>query len=150
MKQIIYIGLLSVIVSLLACDFEISSNGKLDGNWQLARLDTLAPGTLSTSASVDMRGSGVFWCVQHRLIEIMNVNQRENNVFFRFEKTENTLRLWNPVSDNRTVSDSLVTSPSTLQPFGIQKLDETLLIEEFSSDAMVLRNERLRFHLLKF
>ncbi len=150
MRKIVYIALLTMVAGLLACDFEVSSNGKLDGNWQLTRLDSLTAGKATAKTTADMRGSGIFWCVQHRLLEVMNVNDRLHRFFFRFEKTENTLRLWNPVSDDRQISDSVVTNALTLQPYGIQKLDETFLIEAFSSDEMVLRNEKLRFYFRKF
>lgn len=134
-----------LVVTITSCDFERSNNGKFDGNWQLTQLDTL-----QTSRTADMRGSGIFWCVQHHLLLVRNVYDIEHNIFFRFEKTENTLRLWNPVSDNRAVSDSVVTSSLTLQPYGIQNLDETLIIESFSADNMVLKNEKLRFYFRKF
>jgi len=143
MKNIIII-LLSVIV-LTACELERSNNGKLDGNWKLTELDTLA-----SSTTADMQSSGIFWAVQHHLLEIKNINNIEKNAFFRFEQTDATLRIYNPISDNKAISDSVITSPETLRPFGILHLDETLAIEQLSSSKMTLRNEKYRFHFKKF
>jgi hypothetical protein len=143
MKKLLYLFLTMMIMA--ACDFETSNNGKLDGNWQLAQLDTL-----STGGSADMRASTFYLSVQHHLLEMKILNDHLKNVFFRFEQTETTLRLYNPVSDNKEISDSVVTSPLTLQPFGLQSLDETLAIEQLTSDNLILRNEKFRYHFRKF
>lgn len=144
MKQHI-IGLLLAIAAFSACDIEHSNNGNLDGYWQLTQLDTIA-----TGGSADMKESAIYWAVQHNLLEIKNVNDLLRNVFFRFEQSEATLRIYNPISDNKVISDSVVTSPVTLQPFGIQHLDETLAIEQLTSSHMTLRNELFRFHFRKY
>lgn len=142
MKKLLYLFL---VIIIMACDFETSNNGKLDGNWQLAQLDTL-----STGGSGDMRSSGIYLCVQHHLLEMKSLYDIEKNVFFRFEQTETTLRLYNPVSDNKNISDSVVTSPLTLQPFGLQSLDEMMAIEQLTSDNLTLRNDKFRYHFRKF
>ena len=100
MKKLLYLFLTMIIMA--ACDFETSNNGKLDGNWQLAQLDTL-----STGGSADMRASTFYLSVQHHLLEMKILNDHLKNVFFRFEQTETTLRLYNPVSDNKEISDSV-------------------------------------------
>lgn len=144
MKQHI-IGLLLATIALTACDIERSNNGKLDGYWKLTQLDTLVSGS-----STDMTESTIYWCVQHHLLELKNLNDIEKNVFFRFEHSDATLRIWNPISDNKAISDSVVTSSETLRPFGILHLDETLAIERLTSSRMTLRNEQFRFHFLKY
>lgn len=147
MKKIIYI--LFAMVLMTSCDLDTSDNGDLDGFWQLAQLDSL-----TTSGDVksiqDMRYSGWYWCVQHKLLEIRDCNDVSHNIFFRFEKTSNTLRLYSPISDNRAISDSIVSNPNTLKPLGIQSLDETMTIEQMTSEKMVLNNRVLRFHLRKY
>jgi hypothetical protein len=144
MKKTVFILFLAVAV-LTACDLEHSDNGKLDGNWQLTQLDTL-----STGGSADMKESNIFWSVEHHLLECKNLHNIEQNVFFRFEHGEGTLRLYHPISDNKFISDSIVTSPVTLRVFGIQHLDETFLIEKLTSSHMMLRNELYRFHFRKY
>jgi len=139
------IGLLLAVIALTACDIEHSANGLLDGYWQLTQMDTLASGQ-----SADMTESTIYWAVQHHLLEMKKLNEIERNVFFRFEHSDATLRIYNPISDNKAISDSVVTSPLTLQPFGIQHLDETLAVEQLTSGRMVLRNELFRFHFRKY
>ena len=139
------IGLLLAVIALTACDIEHSANGHLDGYWKLTQMDTLASGQ-----SADMTESSVFWAVQHHLLEIKKLDDIEKNVFFRFEHSDATLRIFNPISDNKAISDSVVTSSLTLQPFGIQHLDETLAVEQLTSGRMVLRNELFRFHFRKY
>jgi len=143
MKKLLYIML--VCFAIAACDFEPSNNGDLDGNWQLHKLDTLA-----TGGRTDMRQSGIYWCVQGRLLEIRGLNVLGPNVLFRFKKEPATLTIYNPVCDNRDVSDSLVTSIETLKPYGVLHLEEVFQIETFNSDDMVLVNDLYRFHLRKY
>lgn len=147
MKKLVYI--LFAMIVLAACDFEVSDNGDLDGFWQLRQLDTLA-----TGAVADMRPSGITWGVQHKLLEIRKNDDIYQCILFRFEKGESTLRIYRPVINlndvDKSLPDSLVTDVKTLEPLGIQQLDETLQIEQFSADEMVLRNDKLRFHLRKY
>ena len=139
------IGLLLAVVALTACDIEHSDNGHLDGYWKLTQMDTLTSGQ-----SADMTESSVFWAVQHHLLEIKKLDDIEKNVFFRFEHSDATLRIYNPISDNKAISDSVVTDPATLRIFGIQHLDETLAVEQLNSSQMVLRNDLYRFHFRKY
>ena len=97
-----------------------------------------------------MHQSGWYWCVQHKLLEIKDFKNTSHNVFFRFERTATSLRLYNPISDNRQISDSIVSNPETLKPLGIQSLDETLQVETLTSENMVLNNRVLRFHFRKY
>ena len=147
MKKIIYF--LLAMVAFTSCDLETSDNGDLDGFWQLSQLDSL---TVSgdVKSSIDMHQSGWYWCVQHKLLEIKDFNNTSHNVFFRFERTATSLRLYNPISDNRQISDSIVSNPETLKPLGIQSLDETLQVEKLTSENMVLNNRVLRFHFRKY
>ncbi|MCK8622849.1 lipocalin-like domain-containing protein [Prevotella sp. E13-27] len=147
MKKIIY--MLFAMVLMTSCDLETSDNGDLDGFWQLAQLDSLTTSG-DVKSTTDMRHSGWYWCVQHKLLEIRDCNDASHNIFFRFEKTSNTLRLYSPISDNRAISDSIVSNPNTLKPLGIQSLDETMTIEQMTSEKMVLNNRVLRFHLRKY
>ena len=140
-----FVLILLAAIAMTACDFETSGNGDLDGFWQLRQLDTL-----STHQTADMRQSGIYWCVQHKLLELFDVNSVRSNIFFRFEKTATQLRLYEPICDNRQISDSIITTTETLLPYGIQHLEEKLLIESFSADEMVLKNEKFRFHFRKY
>ena len=137
--------LLAVIFMLTACDFEVSDNGDLDGYWQLKQQDTLA-----TGGTTDMRNSGYYWAIQVNLLEIRDVQAHQLNVLFRFEHKDSKLRLYNPIADNRNISDSLIASPVTLEPYGLQDIDETFDIIELNSDKMVLENACYRYHFRKY
>lgn len=145
MNRIFIYSLLSVFVMLTACDFEVSNNGDLDGYWQLKQQDTLA-----TGGSTDMRNSGYFWAVQANLLEIRDVQVHQLNILFRFEHKDNKLRLYNPIVDDRIISDSLITTPDILIPYGLQSIDETFSVEELTSDKMVLSNALYRYHFRKY
>jgi hypothetical protein len=143
-KKLLYI-VLTAFVTLAACDFEVSDNGDLEGYWQLQQTDTLA-----TGGTTDMRYSGIYWAVQVHLMELRNVQGNTPNILFRFDHSGNHLRIYNPIADSRQVSDSVISDTSTLRPYGIEHLDETLNVEELSSERMVLTNESYRFHLRKY
>lgn len=143
-RNIIYI-LLFLFSVLTACDFEISDNGDLDGYWQLKQQDTLA-----TGGTTDMRNSGYYWSIQVNLLEIKDVQVHNPNILFRFEHKGNQLRLYNPIANERIVSDSLIANPATLEPYGLQQLDETFTIEQLNGEKMVLTNALYRYHFRKY
>lgn len=143
-KKLVYL-FLSAFLVLTACDFETSDNGDLDGYWQLKQIDTLA-----TNGTTDMRESGLFWAVQVRLLELRDIQSHNINILFRFDHTGNQLRIYDPIADNRQISDSVITDLSTLQPYGIEHADETLTIEKLNSECMILTNQSYRFHLRKY
>lgn len=145
MTKKIILFLLLTIVALTACDFEVSDNGDLDGYWQLSQLDTLA-----TNGTTDMRNSGYFWAFQVKLMEITDVQGHQRNILFRFDHTDNLLRIYDPIADKRQISDSIITDVSTLQPYGIEHLDETLTVEKLNSERMILTNQSYRFHFRKY
>jgi hypothetical protein len=137
---------------LTACDFETSNNGDLDGYWQLKQVDTLA-----TGGSADMRTSGLFWSVQVNLLETRDNKNANINIYWRFEKTGDRLRIWNPIANNRAISDSIVKDPATCAGYYIQatpmadgNLESVLLINKLNSDDMVLSNNSYRLHFRKY
>ncbi len=140
MKRLVYIMALAAMLG--SCTLETSDNGKLDGLWQLYSLDSLA-----TGASADMRGSHVFWAVQHRLLEARN---KETQVLFRFNNTGDSLLLSDPYINNRDLSDIKVTDAAMLAPLGINNLGEHFGIKALSSDKMVLETPTLRLYFRKY
>ena len=147
-KREVKMGVLSVLCALCvaSCDkFHTSDNGALDGFWQLTSVDTLANGH-----SADMKESMIFWAVQTDLLEIQELTMKNFKVLFRFERGPATLTLSNPVANNRLISDSLITNPATLQPYGLSHLTETLQVLHLSSSHMTLQSERLRMFFRKY
>lgn len=150
MKKLLYLAL-TACICFTACDFETSDNGDLDGYWQLRQVDTLNGG------STDMRNSGLFWSVQVNLLEIHDNITPTNSILFRFEKSGDILRIWNPIVNNRPISDSIVKSPNTLAYYYVESyykpdstLEAILHIQELGSERMVLQNDSYRLHFRKY
>ena len=151
MKNIIFITIAVIITCFAACDFETSDNGSIDGYWQMRQIDTLA-----TNRSADMRQSKLFWSVQSRLFEVRDI-PRNCKIDFRFEQNNNFLRIWSPIANLRVISDSVITNPKTLEPYGIianpnsdKVLEATFVIERLTSDDMILNNASYRLHFRKY
>ncbi len=151
MKKLLYL-ILTACIFFAACDFEISNNGDLDGYWQFTQVDTLA-----TGGSADMRSSILFWSVQVNLLEIRNNTSQDSSVLFRFDKSGDILRIWNPVANIRAISDSLVTDSNMLSRYYINchknkdnTLETILHIKELNDEQMVLTNEAYQLHFRKY
>jgi hypothetical protein len=129
------------LLLLTSCELHTSDNGLLDGWWQLTQIDTLA-----TNGSAPMKESKLFWAVQGRMLEMQDLNVLTPNVIFRFSLHSDTLRIWDPICDNRDIADSLVTDVATLRPYGVLHLADTFRVEALTSDKMLLRNRAYRLH----
>jgi hypothetical protein len=151
MKHLLYI-IIAASIALVACDFETSDNGDLDGYWQLSEMDTLA-----TGRTADMRYSKIVCAVQVRLLEFRRADDINTGVMFRFEQRGDSLLLTNPVQNNRNISDSLVNNPATLVHYGMTattgkdgKLEVKFLIEKLNDSRMTLSNKLYRLHFRKY
>lgn len=133
------------VMLLTACELETSDNGDLDGYWQLTMVDTL-----STGGSCDMRERLIFWAVQHKLLEIKEGKTINQNIFFRFNHTSDSLILSEPVIDLRDSSDLVVKDYTILQPYGIYNMPESLHVDHLSSGKMTLASKLFRFHFRKY
>lgn len=132
---------------LSSCEFEASSNGDLDGFWQMMQLDTVR-----TAGTTDMRDRHVFWAVQHHLFELKHPSGNiRRNIIFSFEHKGDSLILSDPIVSNRDSSDILVTSPDQLQDFpGIERMREGFLITTLDGDRMVLQSDRYNLHFRRY
>ncbi len=151
MKKLLYL-VLAACIGFAACDFETSDNGDLDGYWQLTQVDSM-----QTGGSVDMRPSSIFWSVQVNLLEIRNNKDVLRSVLFRFDKNGDRLRIWNPITNDRQISDSIVADSATLTPYYIMCthnadsiLETTLQIRKLDSEQMILQNENYQLHFRKY
>ncbi len=151
MKKLLYL-VLTATIAFSACDFELSDNGDLDGYWQLTQVDSL-----QTGGSIDMRPSLIFWSVQVNLLEIRNNKNVNASLLFRFDHSGDILRIWNPIANIRTISDSIVTDKETFTPYYIigtlgtdNTLESVLHIRELDSERMVLKNENYQLHFRKY
>ncbi len=128
-------------------DFHTSGNGTLDGFWQLQQADTLHNGH-----SGNMLESRIYWAVQGNLLQMQDLKGElpRHHVFFRFELKDGLLRLWDPVYDDRTISDSIVTDVRTVQFYGLSSLEETFKVLRLESSAMTLESKHLRLYFRKY
>lgn len=150
MKRILLMATFCMALLAACSDFHTSGNGDFDGLWQLTTVDTL-----STNTSADVRQQEIFWAVQARLLQMTAYSPKPDgsiqiSVFFRFNLNGNTLTLSDPVADNRTISDSIVTDVSTIQYYGLNHLSQTLKVLQLNSSRMTLESERLRMHFRKY
>lgn len=149
MKTTIYSSILAAlcIIMLWSCgkfELETSDNGKLDGNWHLVAVDTLA-----TGISSDMSNDYVFWSVQGKLLQVVNSDNIGLMYIFRFEYKDNKLTLYDARRNWREEYDPVVEDASILTQFGINSLNEEFNIETLKSRHMVLKNNTLRLHFKK-
>ncbi len=145
-KTILSIVALLTIVLLSSCDLESSDNGKLDGFWHLATVDSLAVQT-----HADMRDKRIFWSFQHNLLELADRDFVHSPIFMRFELIgTDTLRVNRPRFDNREEGDPEIDYEARLYPFGVNMLDELFVIEKLTRNKMILRSNVLRLFFEKF
>ena len=146
MKQLLRLIAIAALSILCACDkFHTSENGALEGYWQLTTIDTLANGH-----STDMKEDMIFWAVQTNLLEIRDLTNKHPHIIFQFRHGANTITLFNPIANNRIISDSIVTNSATLYKYGLSHLTETLQVLHLSSSNMTLQSERLRMFFRKY
>ena len=136
--------LLSVLFSLTACSLHHDESGDLGGYWHLANIDTLA-----TGGHCDMSKAPIFWSVQGAILEARDVDEGVF-VMFRYNHNGNTLSLTDARINQREQGDPQITDVTNLQPYGINKLEESFEIEALSSSTMILRSDMLKLYFKKF
>lgn len=145
MRRTYYIFILLLQGLLLtSCEFETSDNGKLDGYWQLAQIDTLQGG------SADVTASRQFWSVQMHLLQVEDHHYLLPAYLFRFEHRGDSLRLYNPHLVDRAGADKPITDASLLRPYAIQRLEQHYLIEQLNDNRLVLRSDSLRLFFNRY
>ena len=127
-----------------SCELETSDNGKFDGNWHLERVDTIA-----TGGSTDLSGELRFWAVQKSLVQLSDKAHSDTKYDLRFDRTTDSLRLYNPYVDYRPDGDPAVTDATVLAPFGLNSTDEHFAVEQLTGSRLTLANRKLRLWLRK-
>lgn len=146
MRKILY--LLALGLMIVSCELETSSNGKLDGYWQMCQVDTLTTGGVT-----DTRESLIYWGIQGKLLQI---RYSENNVYlgegllFRFENDNSLLTLSSPVVHHLYETDEPIDDVELLKPYGIYRLEEKFTIEQLDDKYMILTNDVLRLHFRRY
>lgn len=144
MKRILLTLPLFGLLSFSSCDLEMSDNGKLDGFWQLARIDTIGGG------GCDMVPSRIFWSVQLHLLQLSDHSGRNSTYLLRFEQGDTHLRVYDPYLSARNEGDKPLDDAAVLQPYGIQSLDELFVIEGLDNKNLTLKSSLLRLQFNRY
>ena len=141
-------GFIVVLTGLLmvACDWETSDNGDLDGMWQITDIDTLA-----TGGHTPMKDSLNTWNFQGRILQVRKALAMGQPVYsFKFSHDGDQLKLYEPYLVNRRINDSLLTSFESLRPFGINSLTEEFRVLQLNGSSMVLQSSMLKVRFRKY
>lgn len=147
MKKIVLVcSLFLAVMGMGACGdwIETSGNGKLDGMWHLMRIDTL-----ETGGGVDMAEDRKYLAVQGSILEVHDADE-VGKYMFRFSHADGKLALSDARLNDRTQGDPVVTDVSVLTPYGINRLEETFVVEKLTGKRMVLVSDVLRLTYRKF
>lgn len=134
-----FAGLIAALMVFVACSFEISSNGPLDGMWHLEQIDTLA-----TQGTLDLSGQYYYWSVQNHLLNFQRRQVPYAEYIWRFDQGKETLTIHTPFISARLEGDIPLTDVTIVQPFGANNLAESYQIEKLTKQRMVLKSELLR------
>lgn len=146
MKKIIIFAAVffTTMLAMTSCELEGSGNGDLDGFWHIERIDTLATGGVA-----DYSQNLFFWSFQGKLLSLNNKSHTTPDCLTRFNKTGNTLTISEPFRDDRMGGDEPLETPELLQPYGVNKIEESFVIEALSGSKMILKSETLRINFKK-
>jgi hypothetical protein len=144
MKRILLAFPLLSLLSFNSCDLEMSDNGKLDGYWQLARIDTIGGG------GCDMVSSRIFWSVQLHLLQLSDHSGRNSTYLLRFNQSDTHLRVYEPYLSARNEGDKPLDDAAVLYPYGIQSLDEEFEILRLDNKCLSLRSSLLELSFNRY
>ena len=136
--------LFAFMFCLSACELETSHNGKLDGWWLLAAVDTL-----QTGGHTNVEAQQCTWAFQGRLLELRDVPGQLGDYLLSFAQHGDDLLLSHPYLSARDSGDIAVQTPQPLHPYGIQTLSEQFLIIAINRQRMVLTSASLRLYFRK-
>lgn len=139
---------------MCACTIESSDNGDLDGYWHLEQVDTLATGRVG-----DYSERRIFWGIEHKLLNVKDVDEGKHGYLFRFEQTYDSLKLSSPYKfnghedkgeDGEPGGDIPVEDVEALRPYGVNALEEGFAKEALNGSKMILRSKTLRLYFRRF
>lgn len=127
-----------------SCEVETHSNGKIDGNWHLVGIDTLA-----TGGNANLSNNRIFWGFQAGLIQLRDNDRPDTTYIMRFAQDGNTLVLGEPHFNDREQGDPIAEISPTLTHLGVNKTEERFTIEQLKSTRMTLSSDMLRLTFKK-
>ena len=141
-----FVGMALMVLALLgSCELETSRNKKLDGYWRLQQIDSIGTGGVNT-----MQGKRLFWAIQHKLLELRDVDGIISKCLLRFERQGDSLLLSEPYLYDRENGDKPLENTEILLHYGVNSLNEHFKIDNLTSSRMVLSSRKCRLHFVKF
>jgi len=130
---------------MTSCDKEESSNGDLEGFWQMTVMAN------KTDVSVkDMRSSGVTWAFQGHILELRDVKKVHQDIIMSFERDANVLTVSDPYLVDRDSDDIVIKDVSFLLPYGIGKTRSEFRMTELNSNRLVLDDDVWHLEFRKY
>lgn len=142
----IFLPLVTALLFLVSCGdlAESSHNGKLDGYWKLAAIDTLA-----TGGQTDLHNQSLFMAVQGTIMMLNNIDNGTGYIF-QFNHADGHLKIYDARVNDREGGDPQLTSSDNLKSFGFSELEEDFTVEELTGGKLILNDGTLRLHFIKF
>jgi hypothetical protein len=131
MKRFLYI-IIGITLLFTSCDKEDSSNGHLDGFWQM----TSSP--------------GITWSFQGHILELRDVKKVHQDIVMSFVREGDKLKLSDPYRVDRDSDDVALQNADMLIPYGISNTTVEFNISELTSSRMVLDNGTKHLEFRKF
>ena len=117
---------------LTSCDKEESSNGNLEGFWQM------------------LPSSGVTWAFQGHILELRDVNKVHQDIVMSFCREGDMLKLTDPYRVDRDSDDVPLQNADLLIPYGISDTSAEFRIVELTSRRMVLDDNTMHLEFRKY
>ncbi|MDO5446549.1 MAG: lipocalin-like domain-containing protein [Prevotellaceae bacterium] len=136
--------LIAATAMIAACDIHTSDNGDLDGFWQMQRLERL------NNCSQDINPTPMYWSFECDMMEVRPNDKTQRGVFFRFDHSRDSLKIHTPLRDKRSQGDIPITDAKELYEYGIFHLSENFVVEQLSSETMVLSSDSIRAYFRKY
>ena len=105
--------------------------------------------TLATGGILETTANRVYYAVQGKMLQ-MNATANGERYIFRFTLNDNKLKIYDARINDREAGDVPVTNVDRLRPYGMSKLEELFVVEQLTSQRMILRSETLRLTFRKY
>ena len=132
-------------LTLISCDLDTSSNGKLDGYWRVVSIDTV-----ETGGTMHLDDRLIFWAVQNKLLQFYDRELKTRSYILRFEKINSKWRLYEPRYHKAQSEDIDVENPEAMKIYGMWNTDQTYEILSLGSDKMILESEGIRLNFKRY
>lgn len=138
-----YIFLLSLF-TFTSCEIHKSDNGDFDGFWQMTNMQLH-----NGCKGENLNTLPFYWAVQGKILEVRNGDE-EIGALFRFDRTKDSLTLYNPLWNSRSAGDIEITDSTELYQYGIYHLREKFQVIQLSSERMILQSDSVEFIFRKY